>query len=135
MDQEIAGMQAAAQVNQLNQKIQSQDWTRDINYRDQATGLCPSCGQDSGGGKFCQGCGHPMAAAQAAQKFCGHCGTPLTGARFCGERRPAAGTTSWHDHAAAPHIGEHESPGGSFGPGLAGVLAADVMSGGPCPSR
>jgi membrane protease subunit (stomatin/prohibitin family) len=85
LDQEIAGMQAAAQVNQLNQKIQSQDWTRDINYRDQATGLCPSCGQESGGGKFCQGCGHALAAAQAAQKFCGNCGTPLSGARFCGE--------------------------------------------------
>ena len=39
LDQEIAGLQAQAQVNQLNQKIQAQDWTRDINYRDQATGL------------------------------------------------------------------------------------------------
>ena len=46
-------------------------------------------------------------------------------------RRPAAGATPWHDHAATPHIGEHESPGGSFGPGLAGVMAAGVMSGGP----
>jgi hypothetical protein len=91
LDQEIAGMQAAAQVNQLNQKIQSQDWTRDINYRDQATGLCPSCGQESGGGKFCQGCGHALAAAQAAQKFCGNCGTPLSGARFCGECGTPAG--------------------------------------------
>jgi Double zinc ribbon len=85
LDQEIAGMQAAAQVSQLNQKIQSQDWTKDINYRDQGTGLCPNCGQESGGGKFCQGCGHGLAAAPAAQKFCGNCGTPLTGARFCGE--------------------------------------------------
>jgi len=46
-------------------------------------------------------------------------------------RRPAAGVTPWQDHAAAPHIGGHESPGGSFRPGLAGVLAAGVMSGGP----
>jgi predicted amidophosphoribosyltransferase len=78
-------MQAAAQVNQLNQKIQSQDWTRDINYRDQATGLCPNCGQETGGGKFCQGCGHALAAAPAAQKFCGNCGAALSGSRFCGE--------------------------------------------------
>ena len=91
LDQEIAGMQAAAQVNQLNQKIQAQDWTRDINYRDQATGLCPNCGQESGGGKFCSGCGHALAAAPAAQKFCGNCGTPLTGARFCGECGTPAG--------------------------------------------
>ena len=46
-------------------------------------------------------------------------------------RRPAAGVTPWQDHAAAPHIGEHESPGGSFRPGLTGMLAAGVMSGGP----
>lgn len=46
-------------------------------------------------------------------------------------RRPAAGTTPWHDHAVTPRIGGHESPGGSFGPGLAGVLAAGMMSGGP----
>jgi Double zinc ribbon len=91
LDQEIAGMQAAAQVNQLNQKIQSQDWTKDINYRDQGTGLCPNCGQESGGGKFCPGCGHGLAAAPAAQKFCGNCGTPLTGARFCGECGTPAG--------------------------------------------
>ena len=85
LDQEIAGMQAQAQVNQLNQKIQSQDWTKDINYRDQATGLCPACGQETGGGKFCQGCGHALAAAQTARKFCGNCGSQLTGARFCSE--------------------------------------------------
>jgi methionyl-tRNA synthetase len=54
-------LQAAAQVSQLNQKIQSQDWTGDINYRDQATGMCPACGQESGGGKFCQNCGQPAA--------------------------------------------------------------------------
>ena len=61
-------MQAAAQVDQLNTKIQAQDWTRDINYRDQATGLCPSCGQETGGGKFCQDCGTPLAAAQAGEE-------------------------------------------------------------------
>ncbi len=45
--------------------------------------------------------------------------------------RAAVGTTPWHDHAAAPHIGEHESPGGSFAPGLRGMMAAGIMSGGP----
>ena len=55
------------------------------------TFVCPSCGQESGGGKFCQGCGHALAAAQAAQKFCGNCGTPLSGARFCGECGTPAG--------------------------------------------
>jgi hypothetical protein len=86
LDQEIAGMQSAAQVQQLNEKIQQQDWTRDVNYRDQGTGLCPSCGQESGGGKFCKGCGTALAAAPAATKhFCGNCGSELGGAKFCGE--------------------------------------------------
>ena len=84
-------MQAAAQVSQLNQKIQGQDWTQDINYRDQATAMCPSCNQESGGGKFCQSCGHPLAAAGAAKQFCASCGTALNGAKFCGECGTPAG--------------------------------------------
>jgi hypothetical protein len=92
LDQEIAGMQAAAQVQQLNQKIQAQDWTRDINYRDQGTAICPNCHAETGGGKFCQGCGTALAAAPpAAEKFCTNCGTALGHARFCGECGTPAG--------------------------------------------
>ena len=87
----MAQMQAQAQLDQLHTKIQSQDWTKDINYRDQATGMCPSCGNESGAGKFCQACGHPLAAAQSAKKFCGNCGSDLNGARFCGECGTPAG--------------------------------------------
>jgi hypothetical protein len=46
-------------------------------------------------------------------------------------RRPAVGAEPWHDHAATPHIGQHESTGGGFQPGLAGVMAAGVMAAGP----
>src|SRR5690242_2416609 len=46
-------------------------------------------------------------------------------------RLPAVGVDPWHDHAAAPHIGGHETTGGAFQPGLAGVMAAGVMAGGP----
>ncbi len=46
-------------------------------------------------------------------------------------RRPATGVTPWHDHAATPHIGQHDSPGGTFRPGLMGMLAAEAMSSGP----
>ena len=42
-------------------------------------------------------------------------------------RRPAAGVEPWHDHAAAPHIGGHETTGGAFQPGLAGVMAAGAF--------
>lgn len=44
-------------------------------------------------------------------------------------RRAAAGGTPWHDPSVTPHIGQHDSPGGRFGPGLGGVIAAGVMSG------
>lgn len=77
-------MQAAAQVQQVSDKIQQVDWTRDVNYRDQGTGLCSNCGNETGGGKFCQSCGSPQAAA-GAKKFCGNCGSAMTGAKFCGE--------------------------------------------------
>jgi hypothetical protein len=46
-------------------------------------------------------------------------------------RRAAVGVTPWQDHSATPHIGEHESPGGSFPPGPMGMMAAGLMSGGP----
>jgi hypothetical protein len=87
LDQEIAGMQASAQVNQLNDKIQQVDWTREVNYRDQAVGRCPSCSQETGGGKFCQHCGAGLAAAPAAmRKFCVNCGSQLGAtAMYCAE--------------------------------------------------
>lgn len=47
--------------------------------------------------------------------------------------RPAVGGTPWHDHAATPHIGQHESPGGLFGPGLGGAMGAGMMGGGMGP--
>jgi hypothetical protein len=34
-------------------------------------------------------------------------------------RRPAIGVEPWHDHAVTPHIGQHETDGGAFAPGLA----------------
>lgn len=93
LDQEIAGLQAEAQIRQLNEKIQAQDWTREVNVTDQGTGLCPSCGGETGGGKFCQSCGTPLAAAPAAtKKFCSNCGTPLNGAKFCAECGTPAGS-------------------------------------------
>jgi hypothetical protein len=87
LDQEIAGMQAQAQVEQLHQKIQQVDWTQGVNYRDQAVGVCPSCQQETGGGKFCQNCGTSLLAAPTpTRKFCGNCGTAVKpGAMFCSE--------------------------------------------------
>ena len=44
-------------------------------------------------------------------------------------RRGAVGLTPWRDPSVTPHIGQHETPGGRFGPGLGGVMAAGLMSG------
>jgi hypothetical protein len=87
LDQEIAGMQAAAQVNQLNEKIQQVDWTKNQNYRDETVGRCPSCAGETGGGKFCQSCGTALAAAPGStRKFCSNCGTSMApDAMFCSE--------------------------------------------------
>jgi ribosomal protein L32 len=42
---------------------------------------CPSCGQASGGGRFCEGCGYDMAATH---KSCPGCGAMVSRqARFC----------------------------------------------------
>ncbi|HEX4258869.1 MAG TPA: zinc ribbon domain-containing protein [Streptosporangiaceae bacterium] len=90
LDQEIAGLQASAQVAQLNHKIQQQDWTTDINHRDLGTGQCPSCHAESGGGKFCQECGATLAAAGAV-RHCTNCGSALENAKFCGECGTPAG--------------------------------------------
>jgi len=45
--------------------------------------------------------------------------------------KKAVGVTAWQDHAASPHIGDHDGHAGSFAPGFAGMLAAGVMAGGP----
>jgi hypothetical protein len=87
VQEEIGYMQAQAQRDQLQEKIAAQDLTQGVNYTDQATGLCPACHQESGGGKFCQKCGAALAAAPAAtKKFCTNCGTELVGGiKFCSE--------------------------------------------------
>lgn len=86
LDHEIAGIQAAVQVEQLNVKLRENSLIGALNTSDQGTGLCPKCGESAGGGKFCQHCGTPLAAAPAAtKKFCANCGSQLSGAKFCAE--------------------------------------------------
>jgi hypothetical protein len=84
LDQEVAGLQASAQRDQLRDKIGQQDWTNGVQYGHEVTARCPSCQNDAGGGKYCQHCGTPLAAAPEASKFCGQCGTKLgPSAMFC----------------------------------------------------
>jgi hypothetical protein len=84
IDQEIVGIQARAQVDQLNDKIRQVDWTQGTVYGQPAVGRCPSCSGETGGGKYCQHCGTALAAASEAKRFCGQCGTPVAAnAMFC----------------------------------------------------
>ena len=84
LDQEMAGIQARAQVEQLGEKVRQVDWTQGIGYDQPAVGRCPSCANETGGGKYCQHCGTPLAAAPEASRFCGQCGTKVSaGAMFC----------------------------------------------------
>jgi membrane protease subunit (stomatin/prohibitin family) len=94
LDREVVGMQAAAQIErltaklqQLNAKIEQQDWTG-------ATARCPACHGESGGGKFCQLCGASLASAATGpgpDRHCANCGTAVGNAKFCGECGAIAG--------------------------------------------
>ncbi|WP_322762902.1 zinc ribbon domain-containing protein [Frankia sp. Cr2] len=90
VDQEIAARHASAQVQQIDERVRQVDWTDDLNLRDRGTGLCPGCGQESGGGRFCARCGTALAAARPS-RFCVNCGSGLgPEVSFCGE----CGTTA-----------------------------------------
>ncbi len=43
-------------------------------------------------------------------------------------RVAASGDSAWHDRASRPHLQDHEAPEGLFRPGLAGMLAREVVS-------
>jgi hypothetical protein len=85
LDQEVAGLQAEAQVHQLREKIHAVDWTAGVAHGHEVTARCPSCANDAGGGRYCRHCGTPLAAAAEAAKFCMQCGFKLPpDAAFCG---------------------------------------------------
>ncbi len=79
---EISKAQAAAQVEQVRDKVRATDWTQDLDLTTRAMVACPSCGEHVNGGKFCHACGEQLAATA----FCGGCGGRLAaGAKFCAE--------------------------------------------------
>jgi hypothetical protein len=85
LDQEVAGLQAEAQVRQLREKVMATDWTANVAHDHEVTARCPTCGNDAGGGRYCQHCGTPLAASAEAQRFCVQCGFKLPAdAAFCG---------------------------------------------------
>ncbi len=78
---ELSRAQAAAQVQQIQEKTQEVDWTKDLDITTRARVSCPSCSATVSGGKFCPECGESL----QPKDECTNCGTTLSGAKFCPE--------------------------------------------------
>ncbi|MBZ5524621.1 MAG: zinc ribbon domain-containing protein [Acidobacteriia bacterium] len=74
--------QVQATVEQMKQKVQQQDLTKDLDLTSEAAALCPSCGAHTQGAKFCPECGKPL----RPKNECSKCGTKFeAGTKFCPE--------------------------------------------------
>jgi hypothetical protein len=79
---EIGSLQAQITVEQAAEKLRQQDLTAGLNLASRAVVVCPACGAENEGGKFCQECG----GALLSQVECPRCGTKFkAGAKFCPE--------------------------------------------------
>jgi RNA polymerase subunit RPABC4/transcription elongation factor Spt4 len=89
LEQELAGMQSQAQLQQVQQKVQEVDWAKDVNVERRQVALCPNCGAETEpSAKFCPSCWQeltmPVACARCGTesprgtKFCPECGNTLT---------------------------------------------------------
>jgi predicted amidophosphoribosyltransferase len=78
----MAAAQAQTTVEQMKQKVQHQDLTKDMDVTSEAAALCPACGARTQGAKFCPECGKPL----HAKGECSKCGTKVeAGTKFCPE--------------------------------------------------
>jgi hypothetical protein len=86
--EELSRAQAAAQVQQLQDRAREVDWTSGIDVAARNPVACPSCSARVAPGRFCSSCG----AAMSPNTRCTGCGTNLPpGARFCSN----CGTSAW----------------------------------------
>ncbi len=82
VETELAAAQAQTTVEQIQEKVRKQDFTRDIDLTSEAAALCPHCGARTQGAKFCPECGKPL----RPKNECSRCGTKFeAGAKFCPE--------------------------------------------------
>jgi hypothetical protein len=82
VQREVSALQAQITIDQAGQKLREQDLTEGIDLKARAVVLCPSCGAENDGGKFCSECGAPL----APKTECPKCGTKFKpGTKFCPE--------------------------------------------------
>jgi hypothetical protein len=78
--EELARLQADARRTQMQQRLESIDLVGGIPLAQQAHPRCPSCGAQTGGGRFCSDCGASLVTARS----CSGCTADVAlGARFC----------------------------------------------------
>ena len=79
---EISAMQAQITVEQAGTKLREQDLTWGLDLAAPAVVICPACGVENEGWKFCSECG----ASLLPKTECPRCGTKFkAGAKFCPE--------------------------------------------------
>ncbi len=82
VQREVASMQAKITIDQANVKLQNMDLTEGIDLKSTAVLICPACGAENDGGKFCGECG----ASLLPKTECPKCGTTFkAGTKFCPE--------------------------------------------------
>jgi len=79
---EISSLQAQITIDQAGEKLRQQDLTEGLDLKAPAVVICPSCGVENDGGKFCSECG----GALLPRTECPKCGTKFkAGSKFCPE--------------------------------------------------
>jgi RNA polymerase subunit RPABC4/transcription elongation factor Spt4 len=80
--EEISKAQAAAQIEQIQEKVKEIDFTGDLDLKNRAKVKCGACNAVVEGGKFCPECGEKLSKVS----FCTECGAEQKdGAKFCAE--------------------------------------------------
>ena len=56
VQREVASLQAQITIDQAGEKLRAQDLTEGLDLKAPAVLICPSCGFENEGGKFCAEC-------------------------------------------------------------------------------
>ena len=64
LEEEYSVAQAQAAVDDAHEKAGQVDYVTADKFKETIVATCPHCGAKAGGGKFCEECGQPLAAAK-----------------------------------------------------------------------